>query len=196
MRKTKAKKQSSALTAGKIRSINPMVEVSDEIIAKGKRKNSRHCPIAEAVQELFPNAKRISVDLQTIRWTDPKKGLRYTFLTPRAAQDFLVRFDRGEALPAFKMHLRGAHITTMMTSGMVKVRGKAKRKKVAVHKLGKRRIRALVNDKTRGTVPGQVGGKGAPLDKKHPSHSSRREYGMRAYTLDDLLPEAKTSRAA
>lgn len=184
------RKKKQAIPQPKVRLIHPVIDLNEEIIARATRKNSRHCMIAEAIKEQFPAARLVSVDLQTIRWSDNKKKLRYTFLTPRAAQDALVRFDRGEKIPAFTLRLRSPHITSTSTGG--KGYAKGKKKKTFVHNLGKRRIHALKADKRAGTVPAQIGGKGAPLDKNHPSHSSRREYGLRAYTLQDLVPTTAT----
>jgi hypothetical protein len=36
------------------------------------------------------------VDLQSIRFTDPRKKLRLTFLSPHLARDVIVNFDQGE----------------------------------------------------------------------------------------------------
>jgi hypothetical protein len=58
--------------------------------------NSSHCAIAMAIQEAVPHARFIAVDLQTIRWTDPGKGVRYCFLTPAVAQhQVIIPFDQG-----------------------------------------------------------------------------------------------------
>jgi hypothetical protein len=43
--------------------------------------------------------------LQTIRFTDPKKAQRYTYLTPPIAQDYLVAFDQGQFLEPFLFNL-------------------------------------------------------------------------------------------
>ena len=60
-------------------------------------RNSSHCAIAFAIRDAVPDARRIAVDLQTIRWTDKKKGVRYCFLTPHVAQqDVIIPFDQGE----------------------------------------------------------------------------------------------------
>jgi hypothetical protein len=59
--------------------------------------NSSHCAIAMAIAEAVPDARYIAVDLQTIRWTDPKKKVRYCFLTPSIAQhQIIIPFDQGE----------------------------------------------------------------------------------------------------
>jgi hypothetical protein len=60
-------------------------------------RNSSHCATAEAIREQVREARFISVDLQTIRWTDAIKKVRYVFLTPHAIQGgVIVPFDQGE----------------------------------------------------------------------------------------------------
>jgi hypothetical protein len=61
------------------------------------QKNSSHCAIAFAIRDAVPSARRISVDLQTLRWTDKNKGVRYVFLTPAVAQhSVIIPFDQGD----------------------------------------------------------------------------------------------------
>jgi len=67
--------------------------------------DSGHCMIADALREALPHVRGVSVDLQTIRFTDPKKAQRYTYLTPPIAQDYLVAFDQGQFLEPFTFNL-------------------------------------------------------------------------------------------
>jgi hypothetical protein len=62
--------------------------------------------IAEAVKASLPDVKTVSVDLATIRFTDKKTGSRYTYMTPRAAQQALVQFDNGEKPEPFRIRLQ------------------------------------------------------------------------------------------
>jgi hypothetical protein len=48
-----------------------------------------------AIADALPHCRHISCDLQSLRITDPKKQLRYTFLTPHLARDVIVNFDQG-----------------------------------------------------------------------------------------------------
>jgi hypothetical protein len=57
------------------------ISILQRHIDEAMEKNSSHCATAEAIREQVPEARFISVDLQTIRWTDSKKGLRYVFVT-------------------------------------------------------------------------------------------------------------------
>ena len=92
------------------------VKITKKQIDEAIRGNSSHCMIADAVKEQVPDAKYVSVDLQSIRWTDTKKGRRYTYLTPPRAQRALVKFDQGEPVAGFQMTLQGAFITETETA--------------------------------------------------------------------------------
>jgi hypothetical protein len=73
------------------------ISVLQKHIDEAMEKNSSHCAIAFAVRDAVPHARFISVDLQTIRWTDSRRNVRYCFLTPAAAQqDVIIPFDQGE----------------------------------------------------------------------------------------------------
>jgi hypothetical protein len=69
------------------------IKVTEEDIATAMPKDSGHCAIADAIARQIPDAKSVTVDLQTIRWSDATH--RYTYLTPRKAQTFLVAYDQG-----------------------------------------------------------------------------------------------------
>lgn len=74
-------------------------------IDNGKARDSQHCMIADAIKDACPSAQFIMVDLQTIRWTDRKKHLRITHLTPAIAQSNLLKFDQGEQVKPFAFTL-------------------------------------------------------------------------------------------
>ena len=72
------------------------ITVAQKYIDAAMERNSSHCATADAIKEQVPEARHISVDLQTIRWTDRTKGLRYVFLTPHAIQtNIIIPFDQG-----------------------------------------------------------------------------------------------------
>lgn len=81
------------------------VAVTEPLIERACQRDSRHCMIAEAIQAARPHWKNISVDLATIRWTNPKTSKRYIALTPPDAGVALVEFDRGEAVEPFTLNL-------------------------------------------------------------------------------------------
>ena len=84
------------------------VNVTESIIAESKSRDSSHCMIAEGLKAAVPHAKYILVDLQSIRFTDTEKKLRYTYLTPRSAQIALIKFDQGITPPPLEFTLRKA----------------------------------------------------------------------------------------
>lgn len=92
------------------------VVVTPEIISEATREDSGHCMIADAVKEAAPWARHVSVDIQTIRFSDPTTRARYVYLTPRLAQEALLDFDAGDEITPFKVQLRNPHITTMQHS--------------------------------------------------------------------------------
>ena len=57
------------------------VKITRELIERATQRDSRHCMIAEAIKAANPRYLNISVDLQTIRYTDPRTRKRYTCLT-------------------------------------------------------------------------------------------------------------------
>jgi hypothetical protein len=88
------------------------IPVLEKHLATARRANSSHCAIAMAIADAVPHARRIAVDLQTIRWTDPKKGVRYCFLTPHAAQqDVIIPFDQGEECKPVTFRMKPAFVT-------------------------------------------------------------------------------------
>lgn len=171
------------------------VVVTDEIIQQARPRDSRHCMIADAVRASVPEAKYISVDIATIRFTDQKKGLRYTYLTPRTAQGELVKFDQGVLPPAYSFQLRGAHVTRAGTrkskrtertelqkEAIKKNQKKGQRVSPLMAKQGFATHRGVHSD----TVPDRIGGKTPPLqvdaETKIP-FSRRRAFGLRGLTF-------------
>jgi hypothetical protein len=88
------------------------IAVEQGHIDEALRANSSHCAIAMAIAAAVPHARRIAVDLQTIRWTDPKRGVRYVFLTPHVAQtEVIIPFDQGEECHPVTFKMRPAFVT-------------------------------------------------------------------------------------
>lgn len=84
--------------------------VSAEMIATAIPEDSAHCMIADALKAAMPEARSVSVDLATIRFTDPKNGRRYIYLTPIPAQAALLDFDQGRAPEPFTIRAYAAQI--------------------------------------------------------------------------------------
>jgi hypothetical protein len=122
--------------------------------------------IAEAIQQAFPEAKNISVDLATIRWSDRAKALRYIYLTPRVAQEAIIKFDQG-LLPngPFSFKLNAVNITSS------NIRANNRNPTTSVGPIGPAQLQ---RGRSSTSVPTRVGGK-AP-----PNLRTRREFGVRA----------------
>lgn len=94
------------------RSPRIIVNISEQRIADSVRRDSRHCMIAEALKEVIPEMVRITVDMASIRFTDPKTRLHYIYATPDIAAIALVDFDRGIQPSPFSFNLhRALHVT-------------------------------------------------------------------------------------
>lgn len=93
----------------------PVIDVGEAHIERAVRRDSSHCAIADAIGEQLPDARNISVDLQTIRWSDPTVGSRYIYLTPRCAQELLIAVDEGweDLIHPIRFELRNPQIVPM-----------------------------------------------------------------------------------
>lgn len=147
------------------------VSITDEVIKDGVSRDSGHCMIAEAVRAVRPNAAYISVDLQTIRFSDMVKMERYTYLTPRNAQVALVKFDQGIMPEPYVFKLRSGHVTR---AGKSKEQNEAAQKKSA----SKRMAYMRKPGQGGGKIPERVGGKPPPK-----SWGRRRSFGLRSLQL-------------
>jgi hypothetical protein len=158
------------------------VVVTEEVIEAAKVRDSSHCMIAEAIKDAAPGAKSISVDLQTIRWSDPEKGLRYTYLTPRIAQVPLIMFDQGKTPAEFTFELRGAQVTFMSTrkNSGVAPRGRTDKQLASDRRLAELgRNTKMLRSSSATDVPRVVGGEPPPLGPL----ARRRAFGLRALKL-------------
>jgi len=85
------------------------VTVDEPIIERACQRDSRHCMVAEAIQAQHPKWRNISVDVATIRWTNPKTRMRYTALTPDSIRGAILAFDQGEPVRPFSFTLTPVH---------------------------------------------------------------------------------------
>jgi hypothetical protein len=83
------------------------IQVTKEIIANACKADSARCMIADALKVAYPDAQAVIVDLQLIRFSDPKSGRRYEYLTPQRCQVGLVDFDQGIPPEPFEFRLQG-----------------------------------------------------------------------------------------
>lgn len=160
------------------RSPRVTIEVTEELIDQAVRGDSGHCMIAEAVKAAYPNARYVSVDLQTIRFSDPTTHERYTYLTPRAAQVALVDFDQGAHPQPMRFQLRGAQVTPsgsrQARSG--KAASEAQRRAAAKATAASKQVRARLTNEPAGDVPDKIGGRTPPTTPI----ARRRAFGLRA----------------
>lgn len=80
------------------------IPITQEIINNAVERDSAHCVIADAIQAALPEVTRVSVDLQTIRFTLPD-GTRVLYLTPAPSQTLLTDFDQGRKPEPSVMYL-------------------------------------------------------------------------------------------
>jgi hypothetical protein len=83
---------------------NIPVRVTQADIDQATVNNSSRCVVATAIARSIPDATRVSVDVQAIRFTSG--GKRHTFLTPPTVAGYVVAFDAGEELRPFRFVLR------------------------------------------------------------------------------------------
>jgi hypothetical protein len=137
------------------------------------------------VKEAYPNAQRISVDLQTIRFTDPERGVRYTYLTPRTAQVLLVKFDQGHDIEPLTVQLRSGSATRSGARTPEQREGDRARKQRSNARVAARR--RLAQSQGPGHAPIADGGSATPprgaLANPAIPGGNRRRFGLRAFEL-------------
>lgn len=102
--------------------------VTQALVDRATKRDSRHCMIAEAIQAARPDYKNVTVDLATIRWTNPRTGKRYVALTPQEARVALVAFDQGHEVQAFELTVTPIQATpTSKPTGERAANGRLKR---------------------------------------------------------------------
>lgn len=117
------------MTITTIHSPRPRVEITQELIDRAIPKDSGHCVIADAITAQVPGASSVSVDLQSVRYTDRAAGVRYIWLTPTQAQDLLLAFDYGAPIEPQTIRFGGAaQIVEVKASGRAKAADSATRR--------------------------------------------------------------------
>ena len=138
------------------------IKVNEEVISTARRANSAHCVGADAIKWQVPHAANISVDLQTVRYSDRTRGERYVYLTPRILQECIIAWDAGQVPKPFNFSLLGAsvHLTQRKQPN------------------GKRRPpgkKRLIKPRKGTHTPSTFGG------PTPPAGLTRRQFGMRAF---------------
>lgn len=171
-------------------------EVTAETIQTSIARDSSHCMIADALQQAMPNASYITVDLATIRFSDTTAGWRYIYLTPRAAQEALIRFDQGEPVEPFAVQQRACQMVVTGTAkrarrnppdpdnpdcGSSGSEGWAKRPRKHVVGANNGGKGIIVGGEPPPLGPGPVAGPSKHRDGHPGQLGKRREFGMRAF---------------
>lgn len=172
--------QSKSTTAEPARPRRPrppriVVDVTKDIIDASEQRSSSHCMLAEAVRQTIEGCTGVAVDLQTIRFSDPVKGVRYVYLTPRRCQVALVMFDRGLHTDPFTFVLKGGQVAKMASPDP---RPRPKGRGVASLPEG---LRTELGAPLGNTVPPVVGGRMPPTGPLSNTRyaGQRRAFGLR-----------------
>lgn len=109
------------------------LRVNRRNILKGVPRDSHRCMIVESIHEQLPEVKRVTADVQSIRFTDPRTQTRYVYLTPPQAQKALLDFDQGIQVEPFRLQLSAAEGYTKPCKSSIAVapRMKARKKRRA-----------------------------------------------------------------
>ncbi len=83
-----------------------VIPVSSKTIENAVKADSHKCMIADAIKARIPTAQFITVDLQSIRFTDQKTRVRYKYFTPLTGQQALVNFDQGKNVKPFALTMK------------------------------------------------------------------------------------------
>ena len=162
------------------------IEITQDIIDEAIAHSSSHCMIAEALKITIPDARFVSVDLQTIRWSKGNK--RYIVLTPRNAQLALLDFDAGKEMKPsrIRLNLRNAQIRSAEPPDKTP-EAQEKRREDARRRAETRKVNSRISQKrfvsTGGSsVPGTADGPAPPLGPlAHPKArvGMRRAFGLK-----------------
>jgi hypothetical protein len=178
---TGSKKENMTETKDKkpVRVARRKIDVDQETIRTACRRNDHHCMISEAVRQQIKGATKITSDFDTIRWSIPDQGLRYSYRTPQNARQALALFDAGETPAPFKMVLKNGQVYSIAHR---KADGEGRTK--LVHKFGKEKFQVSNEGKNSLNLTTQIiGGAAPPVRRpKHGSHSSIRKFGLRSFT--------------
>ena len=118
------------------------ITVTQEDIDRALRRKSGRCVVATAVARSIPDATRVEVDLQTIRFS--AEGERRVYLTPPAASGYVIAFDAGDDIHPFAFRLSERHRVNVRQdkrtpAAKERIRTRARIAK-AEHKLGRAQV--------------------------------------------------------
>ena len=104
------------------------MKVTQEDIDKAHINDSYKCVVAQAIARTIPDATKIEVDLQTIRFS--RNGERLTYLTPYTVAGYIVAFDGGDEIQPFDFHLRSPIVKPSRTRTPVGLDIKRRRSRI------------------------------------------------------------------
>ncbi len=132
------------------------ISVTEKNITTACERDSHHCMVADAIRDQIKNAQYILVDVQSIRWSDPDKGIRYTYLTPPVVQQQIIKFDQGKALKPFGFALNAPvtvrpmiHVKDHDPVVIKRARAKYEKKRKASRQSGRQMVRANIPSRER-----------------------------------------------
>lgn len=88
------------------------LSISPQQYGDAVRADSGACLIVDAIKHQYPHLTNVVVDMATVRFTDRKRGMRYTYLTPEDAQHILLAFDQGWSNPFDEVTIKRAVVIT------------------------------------------------------------------------------------
>lgn len=161
------------------------IDVMQSDIDKADLKASSRCVVATAIARTYPDATRIEVDLQTIRFT--RDGERFVYVTPYAATGYIVAFDAGEDIHPFSFRLNhsnrvGVHTKSRTPAGK-KVSNAVRAKKAALQKLEQLDMAVATSE-----------AKGEPLPP--PVKAQRKAVAAKVQQREEELAEVKAAYAS
>lgn len=88
------------------------LDITQKDCDEGCRGTERYCVIATAIERLVPDATRIEVNVNTVRFTIKEDGktYRYAYPSPDAVRDYIKAFDAGAKAQSAKFVLDNPQI--------------------------------------------------------------------------------------
>lgn len=148
------------------------VQITAEHHARAVKSASGGCLIADAIKEQYPQFTGVTVDMATIRVSDRKAGVRYTYLTPPVAQHLLLSFDQGWPQPTEQVIVKRAVKITPITNSRRHTAGREARlreleaKEARGEELLAREKDALTKLRSRGPRPSTTGPVDVHIDER------------------------------
>jgi hypothetical protein len=138
-------------------------------IEEAIKNDSHHCMIHDAIKE-YLGVQFISVDTQSIRFSDPATKERYVYLTPPTAQQMILKWDRGIAVQPFSFELSSPVRVTPI------------RKEYKGKKSTRRKAQRKYDAKRRDPMAPRLVKKNQPPPKPHITR--HRKFGIRQFTKE------------